>query len=95
MVAGFTSRQHLEDASKCFCIVSFPCDRRCPLAIRRDEELLQADLYFRLICHTLTEIKCEKINGREVKMGAFMMCFIDSVTLIPFEGKRKHWDMYI
>lgn len=53
MVAGFTSKQHLEDASKCFCIVSFPCDRRCPLAIRRDEEVLQADLYFRLICRPL------------------------------------------
>ena len=47
MAAGFTSKQHFEDASECFCILS--CDRKWSLAIRRDEKLLQADLYFRLI----------------------------------------------
>lgn len=53
VVAVFTSKQHLGDACKCFCIVSLPYDRKWSLAIRRDEELLQADLYFRLVYHLL------------------------------------------
>lgn len=53
MVAGFTSKQHLEDASERFCIVSLPCGRMWSLAIKRDEEFFQADLRFRLVYRLL------------------------------------------
>lgn len=80
------SGSHPWDASECFCMLPFPsCLLWKKVALcRHREELLQADLYIRLICGPLKSNV--KIHWGGVKMGAFMMFSSDSH---PFCGKQK------
>lgn len=81
--AGRTSEQHLWDASECSCMLPFPSCvlwQKAALCHCR-EDLLQVDLYFRLICGPLKSNM--KIPWGRVKMGAFMLFWLTSLAEDP------------